>query len=220
MLLGGAIFACLLMLKHLFLSLAPLYFVYLLRSYCCQSVPARSEGDGVNNNTLGSKKEDGVSPAPSGGVCKQTQAVPPSALKLGAVDGAALSPKDTGFVHDQEAEQNEAMSAGLMGLSLTRLAALGSVVLCVFGLALGPLCVSAGWAKQACITQLGQLGVRLFPFGRRVPGKFSGVAKCGRRLVRWLCNAANVCCTVAAIFSHNCACELSHRQLVQQVPPA
>ncbi|CAN0592159.1 unnamed protein product, partial [Ectocarpus sp. 12 AP-2014] len=31
---GGATFACLLMLKHLFLALAPLYFVYLLRSYC------------------------------------------------------------------------------------------------------------------------------------------------------------------------------------------
>lgn len=35
-LLGGMAFASLLMLKHLFLSLAPIYFVYLFRSYCCR----------------------------------------------------------------------------------------------------------------------------------------------------------------------------------------
>jgi hypothetical protein len=32
--LSGALFASLLMLKHLYLSLAPLYFVYLLRHHC------------------------------------------------------------------------------------------------------------------------------------------------------------------------------------------
>lgn len=61
---------------------------------------------------------------------------------------------------------------GPVRLSVKRLTALGSVVLCVFGSALGPLCVSAGWTKDACATQLIQLGVRLFPFGRRVSRAF------------------------------------------------
>ena len=34
-LVGGALFAALLMFKHLFLSLAPAYFVHLLGHYCC-----------------------------------------------------------------------------------------------------------------------------------------------------------------------------------------
>lgn len=51
-------------------------------------------------------------------------------------------------------------------LLVKRLVSLGSIVLFVFGLALGPLCVSAGWTKEACARQLNQLAVRLFPFGR------------------------------------------------------
>lgn len=38
-LVGGVLFACLLMFKHLFLSLAPAYFVYLLRHYCFSASP-------------------------------------------------------------------------------------------------------------------------------------------------------------------------------------
>ncbi|CAM9362372.1 unnamed protein product [Scytosiphon promiscuus] len=105
---GGATFACLLMLKHLFLTLAPLYFVYLLRSYCYRSTVCTSSS--------------GSSSAPHVATAR---------------------------------------------LSLKRLASLGSAVLCVFGSALGPLCVSDGWTTEACLRQLGQLGVRLFPFGRQ-----------------------------------------------------
>lgn len=41
-LVGGVLFACLLMFKHLFLSLAPAYFVYLLRHYCFSASPRGS----------------------------------------------------------------------------------------------------------------------------------------------------------------------------------
>lgn len=70
----------------------------------------------------------------------------------------------TGFPHNIEAVQ----SGGVEGeFSFKRLGALGSVVLCVLLSAIGPLCVSGGWTKEACVKQLGQLATRLFPFGRR-----------------------------------------------------
>lgn len=129
---GGATFACLLMLKHLFLTLAPLYFVYLLRSYCCRASVSASS------------------------ISKSH---------------AAQQPRAGGWRHDttqkgqgEEIAFRDGEHATVM--SWKRLVSLGSAVLCVFGSAVGPLCVSDGWTTEACLRQLGQLGVRLFPFGR------------------------------------------------------
>ncbi len=137
-LLGGATFACLLMLKHLFLSLAPLYFVYLLRSYCyCLRA-------GLN----GKRACGGVASGGSGGS-----------------EGDHLSPGQAREqVHDELREERPA--ARQLLLCWRRLASLGGVVLCVFGAALGPVCASDGWTKEACLRQMGQVGGRLFPFGR------------------------------------------------------
>ncbi|CAM9786846.1 unnamed protein product [Ectocarpus sp. 13 AM-2016] len=147
---GGATFACLLMLKHLFLALAPLYFVYLLRSYCC----------GASSQQL-SKGVGGSGDVRSGGESSV---------------GDASQPPDRGDRNNPQRavpsvshEQVQAVSreeAPLARLSWKRLASLGSAVLVVFGSVLGPLCVSDGWTKDACLKQFAQLGIRLFPFGR------------------------------------------------------
>jgi len=47
---GAALFAALLMFKHIFLSLAPAYFVYLLSSYCFTSSSSSSSSSNNNNN--------------------------------------------------------------------------------------------------------------------------------------------------------------------------
>lgn len=162
MLLGGATFACLLMLKHLFLALAPLYFVYLLRSYChccrCESAQARPDdaiahdGGGVSVDKHSKGKKIPQTPSPGGDSDPQQASTSsgPRALEDAVQHGGTRTART------------------MMRISWTRLLSLGSVVMCVFGSALGPLCVSDGLTKEACLKQLGQLGVRLFPFGRRV----------------------------------------------------
>lgn len=149
MLLGGATFACLLMLKHLFLSLAPLYFVYLLRSYCLRSGPnGKRACRGVGSGGSGGSKGHHLTPA-----------------------GQARE-EIHDELHDHEVsaryQQEEKPAARQLLLCWRRLASLGGVVLCVFAAALGPVCVSDGWTKEACLRQMGQVGARLFPFGRSV----------------------------------------------------
>ncbi|CAM9151826.1 unnamed protein product, partial [Ectocarpus fasciculatus] len=149
---GGATFACLLMLKHLFLALAPLYFVYLLRSYCCgASAQQLSKGVGGSGDVGrgGGSSVGEASRTPRRGDRKNPQRAVPS-------------------VSHEQARAVSREEAPSVRLSWKRLASLGSAVLFVFGSVLGPLCVSDGWTKDACLKQLGQLGVRLFPFGRRV----------------------------------------------------
>ncbi|CAM9120050.1 unnamed protein product [Discosporangium mesarthrocarpum] len=136
--LGGMVFAALLMLKHLFLALAPLYFIYLLRKYCYMG----------SGGYMGSGSYIGRHTGSPGG---------------GPMAGAR---EHGGF---------------FPSLLWRRLLALGSVVLAVFALALVPLCLSGsggggegdpwgatdmGSAADRCRTQLGQIAVRLFPFGR------------------------------------------------------
>lgn len=160
---GGATFACLLMLKHLFLSLAPLYFVHLLGHYCFEGgTPARprTETDIVPCG-------DGGSGAGSGG--------------LGGVEGSKGSDSRTSA--GETRSESRSVSCGRGGVVaqaaqpqgeqaarflLKRLVSLGVVVVCVFLTSLGPQCVSDGWTTEACLRQLGQLAVRLFPFGRLV----------------------------------------------------
>ncbi|CBJ33171.1 Dolichyl-P-Glc:Glc1Man9GlcNAc2-PP-dolichyl glucosyltransferase ALG8, family GT57 [Ectocarpus siliculosus] len=147
---GGATFAGLLMLKHLFLALAPLYFVYLLRSYCCgASAQQLSKGVGGSGDVRrgGESSVGEASQPPERGDRKDLQRAVPS-------------------VSHEQVQAVSREDAPLARLSWKRLASLGSAVLFVFGSVLGPLCVSDGWTKDACLKQLGQLGVRLFPFGR------------------------------------------------------
>lgn len=153
MLAGGATFACLLMLKHLFLSLAPLYFVYLLRHYCFE----RGTPAGTKATFVKSYHSSGLR---GGGDSK------------GNVSALGVHADRQPEPHSDSRSQGEAAEAAqLQGeqagrFSLKRLASLGAVVVCVFLSALGPQCVSAGWTKEACLRQLNQLAVRLFPFGR------------------------------------------------------
>lgn len=46
-LLGSVLFASLLMFKHLYLSLAPAYFIFLLRHYCLTAPPAAAAKPGA-----------------------------------------------------------------------------------------------------------------------------------------------------------------------------
>lgn len=168
---GGATFACLLMLKHLFLALAPLYFVYLLRSYCCccESVHGRTDdelgydsGDRVRVSG-GGGGGDGGAKRSQGNLRQET----PS--PRGHNDPQQASSTSVSRASEHASRHEGERTARIPPrLSWTRLVYLGSIVLCVFGSVLGPLCVSDGLAKDACLKQLGQLGVRLFPFGRRV----------------------------------------------------
>ncbi|CAB1107431.1 unnamed protein product [Ectocarpus sp. CCAP 1310/34] len=144
---GGATFACLLMLKHLFLALAPLYFVYLLRSYCC----------GASAQQL-SKGVGGSGDVRRGGESSMGEAYhPPERVDRKNPQRAVPS------VSHEQVQAVSREEAPLARLSWKRLASLGSAVLVVFGSVLGPLCVSDGWTKDACWKQLGQLVVRLFP---------------------------------------------------------
>ena len=155
MLAGGATFACLLMLKHLFLSLAPLYFVYLLRHYCFETTtPVRTETKLVESHDSSGTRGGGHS--------------------KGCVSALGVHADRQPEPHSGSRSQGDAAGvAELRGehaarFCLKRLASLGAVVVCVFLSALGPQCVSDGWTKEACLGQLNQLAVRLFPFGRSV----------------------------------------------------
>ena len=164
---GGAAFACLLMLKHLFLSLAPLYFVHLLRHYCFETRtpttarPSRTE-----------EAEDTAEPRGNGGPGTG------SGRSGGVEDSKGPSSRAPALraLHDRRSSKGGAVEAAhLRGehaaaadFSLKRLVSLGAVVMGVFVSTLGPLCVSDGWTREACLRQLGQLATRLFPFGRFV----------------------------------------------------
>lgn len=164
------------MLKHLFLALAPLYFVYLLRSYCCCcSAPhlQQTEGNGVEGGGgSGGSMGDGVdddSSGMDGAFRAQGRGVRTTKEGSEAPSTTEPEPKEemtcaTGFPHNRESVQRGGVQEQLC---FKRLGALGSVVLCVFLSAVGPLCVSGGWAQEACVKQLEQLGTRLFPFGRQ-----------------------------------------------------
>lgn len=167
---GGATFACLLMLKHLFLSLAPLYFVYLLRHYCIERgtalhlIPQDGGGSDVPvGSVVLSGDGDSEGKTSARGMPGERQPGPPSASRSKEEAGVAAQ------LRGEHAAR----------LSWKRLASQGSVVLCVFLSALGPLCVSDGWAREACLRMLNQLAVRLFPFGRFVfPfGRFSVIVR-------------------------------------------
>lgn len=168
MLLGGATFACLLMLKHLFLALAPLYFVYLFRSYCYDIVVlTQTTGDTARPRDACSSNS-GTTKGYVQGVYNTSKARPRGGRDKDRNIATAAGGKHTEGVPLFQEAMCAAGKTGPVRLSVKRLTALGSVVLCVFGSALGPLCVSAGWTKDACARQLIQLGVRLFPFGRQV----------------------------------------------------
>lgn len=164
MLSGGAAFACLLMLKHLFLALAPLYFVYLLRSYCCcwSCESAQSQTDGAIAHDAGGGGRVGKP-------CKGKK-IPQTPSPGGDNDPQPTSTASGPRALERAVQHGGTRTAGTMTMRISwaRLLSLGSVVLCVFASALGPLCVSEGMTREACLKQLGQLGVRLFPFGRRV----------------------------------------------------
>eukprot|EP00752_Nemacystus_decipiens_P002051 g1964.t1 len=152
---GGAAFACLLMLKHLFLSLAPLYFVYLLRHFCFErSTTARTETKGLqprDRDAFGTIRGVGGGTGSKG---RQVHSDRPH--------GAPSSSRSQGELAEAAPLQGEHAER----FSFKRLVSLGAVVLGVFLSALGPQCVSGGWTKEACLRQLNQLAVRLFPFGR------------------------------------------------------
>lgn len=167
MLTGGATFACLLMLKHLFLSLAPLYFVHLLRHYCFEGrTPPRPRAP----------TED-VEPHDSDGSGFSSGELSGGGNSKGKVSARGTHPnrqrRGLRFASRSPGEAAEAAQPQLQGeqagrFSWKRLVSLGGVVLSVFLSALGPQCVSDGWTKEACVRQLNQLAVRLFPFGRSV----------------------------------------------------
>ena len=159
--LGAAAFASLLMLKHLFLSLAPLYFVFLLRGYCCDMTRVTNASSSSRGRRI-SKESDGLGETSQGSETNPSRlpgAPPPSRVVGAERSGSARRP--------EEVSRPRGIGGKSVVLFFRRLAALGTVVLVVFGAALGPLCVSEGWTGGACARQLGQLAVRLFPFGRR-----------------------------------------------------
>lgn len=165
-LLGGATFACLLMLKHLFLALAPLYFVYLLRSYCCcHCERAQARADDAIMHDGGDRV--GVSGG-GGGKRSKGRIIRKTPSRGGHKDPQQASLASASGVLEHSAQHEGARTAVMTRLSWTRFVSLGFVVLCVFGSVLAPVCMSDGLTKEACLKQLGQLGVRLFPFGRRV----------------------------------------------------
>lgn len=143
--LGGAAFSCLLMLKHLFLALAPLYFVYLLRGFCCSC-----------------RRCPGLASAEN-----HPQNDPQNDLQNDPQNDLQIDPRnDPQHQEVRPAGVTSTRLLGLENLSLAKVAALGGVVVGVFGVVLGPLCVSGGFGVAACERQMLQLGRRLFPFGR------------------------------------------------------
>lgn len=142
--LGGATFSCLLMLKHLFLALAPLFFVYLLRGYCCCRSP-----------DLASVEIDPRS---------DPQTDPRFDPQRDPRNDSRNDPRDEDI--KRGGVMGSSRLLGLERLSLEKVAALGGVVVGVFGVVLGPLCFSDGFSIAGCERQMVQLGRRLFPFGR------------------------------------------------------
>eukprot|EP00903_Cladosiphon_okamuranus_P012361 g11588.t2 len=162
---GGATFASLLMLKHLFLSLAPLYFVHLLRHFCFErGTPARSRAEPRDVEPRG----DGGSGTGGGGLGGAEDSKDSGSLTLvrGTRSERHQGPRSVSCSGWGVAEVEQQQGEHAARFSLKRLISLGAVVVCVFLATLGPQCVSDGWTTEACLRQLEQLAARLFPFGR------------------------------------------------------
>ena len=142
-LLAAATFAALLALKHLYLTLAPLYFVYLLRRHCFVVV-SNYVGGGKNElNGYGNEKDN-----------------------INNNRSSSIS----GDKNKNKSDDNEMTTMVVLQFSWRRLLVLGMVTLLCFLGPFVPFLIQDNPAG-AVVGQIQQILKRLFPFGRGVSPK-------------------------------------------------
>ncbi len=144
-LLAAATFAALLALKHLYLTLAPLYFVYLLRRHCFVVVSNYVVGGGKNElNGYGNVKDN--------------------------INNNRSVISGDNNKYKNNSGQNEMTTMVVLRFSWRRLLVLGMVTLLCFLGPFVPFLIQDNPAG-AVVGQIQQILKRLFPFGRGVSPK-------------------------------------------------